>query len=263
MKRVLLLAALLVSQTASAAETAESVNARIKAGKEVGWLIEGTLNEDDQNLAVLFTARAKGALPARFPILINGDEVSPVDTDAINEDACVLENAVVLTVEKRVVGRVKLADPESAQIYFPGRNHGSLHVLWGPEIDGWNFGVLIYGSKWDSPEVLLIETGDGFLQTSIKAQLDAAVRKFIGTGAQGKKGIKAAEYAISYQPAGVVKPAAKRKIGDPLTVKLAFSAEVPKSDTAPYIEGTVTVVLETSETELNAKVLKVEPATPQ
>lgn len=261
MKRALLLLPLFLSHALLAADTVESVNAQLKAGKEVGWVIEGTLNADDEDLAVLFTARAKGSKPAGFPTLISAD-VSPVETDAINHELCTLGNAVVLLVEKKMVGRIKLPNPEEAEIYFPGRNHGSLSILWGPEIDGWNFGVLIYGSKWHSPEVLLLETGDGFLQTSLKAQLDAATQKFIGT-AKGAEGVKAAEYAISYQPAGVVKPEAKYKIGDPLTVKLAFSAEVPKSDTAPYLEGTLTVRLETSEEKLSAKVLKVEPATPQ
>lgn len=239
-----------------AADTVEKVNALLKKGKEVAWVIDGTLNADDEDLAVLFTARAKGTKPSGFPVIIS-DDVAVVETDAVNDEICTQGNAVALLVEKRVVGRVKL-NPEEAEVYFPGRNHGSLSVLWGPEEDGWNFGVLIYGSKWDSPEVKLIETGAGFMQTSIKSQLDASARKFIS--GQKTKGSKADTYAISYAPEGVVKPDAKYKVGDPITVKIGFTAEVPKSETAPLVEGTLSILLETSEDKISAKVLKVLPA---
>jgi len=244
--------------TQAADDTVEKVNALLKKGREVAWVIDGTLNADDEDLAVLFTARAKGTEPSGFPTIIS-DDVAAVETDAINDEICTLENAVALLVEKRVVGRVKLPNPEEAEVYFPGRNHGSLSVLWGPEEDGWNFGVLIYGSKWHSPEVMLIETGAGFLQTSIKAQLDASTLKFI-SASKAAKDEDAANYAISYSPEGVVKPAAEYKVGDPITVKIGFTAEVPKSDTAPLMEGTLSVLLETSEEMITAKVLKVLPA---
>lgn len=259
MKNLLLLLTGFFPLLASAQTSVEKVNALIKAGKEVAWIISDATNADDEDLAVLFTARAKGSKPSGFPIIIS-DEVAAVETDAINEDVCILENAVVLLVEKKIVGRIKLPNPEEAQVYFPGRNHGSLSVLWGPEQDGWNFGLIIYGAKWDSPEVILIETGDGFLQTSIKSVLDASTQKFIGSGATDIKGVNTKDYAIAYQPVSVLKPKAKYQVGDPITVKLAFTAEVPKSDVAPFIEGTLTVRLETSEEKLSAKVLKVEPA---
>ncbi|MDB6004055.1 MAG: hypothetical protein JWR15_1042 [Prosthecobacter sp.] len=240
-----------------AEDTVEKVNALLKKGKEVAWVIDGTLNADDEDLAVLFTARAKGTKPSGFPTIIS-DDVPVVETDAVNDEVCTQGNAVALLVEKRVVGRVKLPNPEEAEVFFPGRNHGSLNVLWGPEEDGWNFGVLIYGAKWDSREVILIETGAGFMQTSIKSQLDASALKFI-SASKAAKGEDAANYAISYSPEGVVKPAAKYKVGDPITVKIGFGAEVPKGD-APLIEGTLSVLLETSEDKITAKVLKVLPA---
>ncbi len=248
---------LLAPSLTQAEDTVEKVNALLKKGKEVAWVIDGTLNADDEDLAVLFTARTKGTKPTGFPVIIS-DDVAVVDTDAVNDEICTQGNAVALLVEKRVVGRVKL-NPEEAEVYFQGRNHGSLNVLWGPEEDGWNFGVIIYGSKWDSPEVKLIETGAGFMQTSIKSQLDASAQKFISTTKEAK-GVDAATYAISYAPVGVVKPAAKYKVGDPITVKIGFTAEVPKSETAPLVEGTLSVLLETSEEKIIAKVLKVMPA---
>ncbi len=259
MKNLALFLTALFPLLASAQTGVEKVNALITEGKEVAWVIDDATNADDENLTVLFTARAKGVQPTGFPIII-GDDVAAVETDAINEDVCTMENAVVLLVEKKIVGRVKLPNPEEAQVYFPGRNHGSLGLLWGPEQDGWNFGLLIYGSKWYSPEIMLIETGDGFLQTSIKSTLDASTMKFIGSGAKDIKGVNAKDYAISYQPVSVLKPEAKYQVGDPVTVKLAFTAEVPKSDVAPFIEGALTVRLETSDEKLSAKVLKVEPA---
>ena len=40
--------------------------------------------------------------------------------------------------------------------FLSWRNHGSLEDLWGPEEEGWHFGILNFGSKWESSAVVLV-----------------------------------------------------------------------------------------------------------
>lgn len=252
---------LLLTCAAPAADTVDKVNAMLKAGTEVGWIVEDS-TDASEDLAVLFTSRLKDSKAADFPALTS-EEVLPRDTTALDEDTHALENVIVSLKQKKVLGRIVPPDPEDFQVYFPNRNHGSLSVLWGPEKDGERGALLIYGAKWDSPEVLLVEgKGDKFRQASIKLLLDDSTHKFIGGGAvKDLRGVPATDYVISYQP--VMDGENAPPIAADNTLKLVFMAEVPKSDVAPSIEGTLTLALETTGEKLNAKVLKVEPATPQ
>lgn len=245
----------------TAAETDGTINAKLKAGQEVAWLIEDPDSEETQSMAVLFTARAKGAPVSTFPLIIN-DDVAPAETNAVDDDLCTQENIVVHLAEKKVLGRL-LLNPETTQVYFPGRNHGHLDVLWGPKSDSGSLGLIVISAKWESPEVILIQTGSEFLQTSIKSTLDDAVRKFIGDGTQDIKGSKPADYVLAYQPLEVLKANTPSKADAPVTMKLALFAEVPKSETAPSLEGTLTLRLEASGKKPTATVLKVEPPAPQ
>ncbi len=57
---------------------------------------------------------------------------------------------------------------------------------------------------------------------------------FIETALKGKKSASAADYAISYNPMSVVDPDVGYSVGNPVTVKIGVSAEVPKGrDDAP------------------------------
>lgn len=252
---------LLLTCAATAADTVDKVNAMLTTGTEVGWIVEDS-TDANEDLAVLFTSRTKDSKPADFPALIS-DEVLPRDTTAVDEDTHVLENLIVSLQQKRVLGRIVPPAPKDFQVYFPNRNHGSLGVLWVPEKGGRRLSLLIYGAKWDSPEVLLIEVGgEKFRQASLKKLLDESTQKFVGGGAiKDLRGVPATDYVISYQPVLNAENASPATADS--TLKLAFVAEVPKSDVAPSIEGTLTLALETSEEKLSAKVLKVEPATPQ
>jgi len=41
--------------------------------------------------------------------------------------------------------------------------------LWGPEEEGWHFGILNFGSKWEGSAVILLEChGKRFRQIEIK-----------------------------------------------------------------------------------------------
>lgn len=256
----------LVSPPLIAADSAAEIDAKLKAGGEVAWVIEDSTNADG-DLAVLFTARSKGSKPPKFPYLARG--VAPFETDALNgfnesaekvEDRVTMGNAVVSLKDKRVLGRLNLGKPGDQIVYFPGRNHGSLQVLWGPAEEGWHFGVLIFGAKWESTAVLLVESdGEHLRQLNIKPMLDARAKALLKTALKGRKRADPTRYAISYNEMSVVDPDAGYSVGNPVTIKIGVSAEIPKGpEDAPYVEATLTVLLETSREKITAKVLKAE-----
>lgn len=257
------------SHPVAAADSAAQIHAKLKGGGEVAWLIENSTDKTG-DLAVLFAARLKGTKPARFPYLVRG-ELTPADTDALNafdessdktEDRVTMENIVVSLKEKRVLGRVEVGKPEEELVYFPGRNHGSLEVLWGPEEEGWHFGILNFGGKWESSAVIMVESdGERLRQKNIKPMLDAKANAFIKTALKGKKGLDASRYAVPYGGFEVVDPDVGYSVGNPIKVKLTFDAEVPKApDGYPEVAGTMTLLLETSRDAISARVLHVGPS---
>jgi hypothetical protein len=256
----------IASPFVQAADSAAQINAKLQAGGEVAWLVKDSTSKDG-DLAVLFTSRLKASKPAKFPYLVRG-ELAPAQTDALNgfdegtekiEDRVVMENIVVSLKQKRVLGRVNLGKPEDQLVYFPGRNHGSLEVLWGPEEEGWHFGLLNYGGKWESSAVVLIESdGERIRQLDIKPVLDAKAKPLIKAALKGKKGLDPSRYAIPYRDFKVIDPDVGYSVGNPITITLSFDAEVPKApDGYPVVEGTMTVLLETSSDAISAKVLSV------
>ncbi len=258
----------LLSRSVFAADSAEAINAKLKAGEEVAWLVEDS-TAGDGDLAVLFTARLTGKSPAKFPYLVR-DELAPADTDALNafddfsgkvEDSVVLENVVVSLKEKRVLGRLSLGKPEDQVVYFPGRNHGSLEVMWGPDEEGWHFGLLNFGGRWDCNAMILVESdGERLRQLDIKPMLDAKANAFIKTALKGKKGIDPTRYVVPYRELKVVDPDVGYSVGNPVKITVNFEAEVPKSPgDEPSVEGAMTILLETSPDKISAKVLNVGP----
>ena len=254
------------SQAVVAADSAAQINAKLEAGGEVAWLIENSTDKDG-DLAVLFTSRLKGSRPAKFPYLVRG-ELAPAETEALNgfdesadklEGRVTMENIVVSLKSKRVLGRLNLGKPDDELVYFHGRNHGSLEVLWGPEEEGWHFGVLNFGGKWQSNAVLLVESdGERLRQRNIKAMLDAKAEAFIKTALKGKKGLDPSRYAIPYSNLQVIDPDVGYSVGNPVKVTLTFDAEVPKApDDYPLVEGAMTLLLETNPDTISAKVLSI------
>lgn len=163
------------------AKSAEKINAKLKAGHEVAWLIEASVSADG-DLAVLFAARAKGTEPASFPDLVKRGEAFAAD---VVDDAwpngggqVVMENVVVSLKEKRVFGRVELEDPW--RLYFPGRNHASFKAIWGPAKEGSRFGILDFGGRFGSLAVVVVEMeGEGqdskFTQTDIGERVEKSL----------------------------------------------------------------------------------------
>jgi hypothetical protein len=246
-------------KVASVEETAAKFNAKLKAGTELGWVIKDSVSPDG-DLAVLFTARRKGAPPADFPDLVS--QVSPNETDAMNglDDApgvtkqIVTGNVVVSLKEKRVLGRLKL---DQWDLYFPGRNHHGLGVLWSPANEGRRVGVLDFELRWVSGAVLVVETdGKQFQQANIKSILDDNASDFVDSSLKDK----VHGYLINYTPVSVVNPEVAQSGGNAVEVKIGFGAVVgsPKDPDAPYIKGTMTVLLEIGGGKIGARVLKVE-----
>ncbi|MFL6583542.1 MAG: hypothetical protein ACJ8KU_03375 [Chthoniobacterales bacterium] len=243
-------------QSLAAADSADQINEKLTAGNEVAWVIEHSTDKHG-DLAVLFTARLKGNEPARFPYLVRGD-LRPAETDALNgfdeasgkiEDRVVQENVIVSLKEKRVLGRLDLGKPEDQAVYFPGRNHGSLDVVWTAGEGASRVGVLNFGSKWDSAAVILVASdGEHIRQADIKPVLDAKVNAFMKTALKGKKGVDPSRYAIAYS---------ELKAGGFDKITLNFDAQVPKDEDAPFVAGAMTVALETSGDKPSAKVLNV------
>jgi hypothetical protein len=251
---------------AAAADSASQINAKLKAGGEVAWLVEDSTTKDG-DLAVLFTSRLKGRQPAKFPYLVQGD-LAPAETDALNSfdaaseetgDRVTMENIVVSLKQKRVLGRLNLGKPEDEVVYFPGRNHGSLETLWGSEEGGRRFGVLNLASKWESSAVLLVESdGERLRQLNIKPVLDTKANAFIKTALKSRKGLDPSRFAIHYRELTVVDPDAGYSVEDPVTISLRFDAEVPNAPEGyPLVEGAMTVRLETTSDAITAKVLWV------
>ena len=251
-------------------DTAEGINARLKAGQVVGWVIASG-DTSDAALAVVYTSRLKSSQPGAFPHLVTGD-LRPADTDVLGGDTDakpaaaderIDENILVSLKAQRVLGvlhTLKTDDTDDEEVYFPGQNHRSLDALWGPDVKGWHYGVLDYGGRWDSRDVLLIETDGQLLrQTSLKAQLDARAKAYITTALKGSKDVTADSYAIAYNLQSVLPTdAAPTSAGSPLTLKIGIDAEIPKGDSEIF--ATMTVRLETLQGKPAAQVLKVEAA---
>lgn len=252
---------------AAADDSAAEINAKLKVGGEVAWITENSTSKDG-DLAVLFAARLKASQPATFPYLVRGG-LAPADTDALTgfdeatnkpEDRVIAENIVVSLKDKRVLGRLNLGKPEDQLVYFPGRNHGSLEVLWSPEKEGRRVGVLNFGGKWESSAVFFVESDGGRIrQLDIKPVLDARATAFIKAALKGRKGLNPSRYAIPYRDLKVIDPDAADSVGNPVKIMLNFDAEVPKApDDYPLVEGMMTVLLETTRDAINATVLKIE-----
>lgn len=108
---------------------------------EPAALIEDSSTEDG-SLAVIFVARKKNLKPAKWPSIIPGVSINA--TSLLEEDGkYTVENWIVSTKDKKRLGVVKSSE-EYFRPYYNGQNHHSLAVLWGPEQEGWRYGVINY-----------------------------------------------------------------------------------------------------------------------
>lgn len=235
----------LASGSLRAADAAsQEFDRKLKDGFEVGSVLENSKSPDGK-LAVVFTARKKQLKPATWPVIIRGVTVN--QTEAPDENLYTNENWIVSLGEKKRLGQVRSSEPGFGGVYDGFQlNEGILGngfgALWGPEQEGWYYGVLNYNARWGCADIFLVNNdGEGAKITSIRKVLESSALKFVT--AKRTKGPKADAYVVGYTLLGVKNPETSVAVGDPLTVRIGFTAEVPKSEDAPAIEGTMTVKL--------------------
>lgn len=252
---LLLAALLLATGTLARGEEAEALfDKKLADGYEPAALLEGTASADGR-LAVIFTARKKNLKPAKWPSII--PEVSVNGTSVLEEDgAYVTENWIVSPKEKKRLGLVSSKE-ETYLPHHDGRNHCDLSVLWGPDQEGWHYGVLNYTGRWGCNDIFFVNCdGEKAYATSMRALLNRHATKLLT--AQKKD---PARFEIMYELLGAVNPEESATVSDPLTLRLVFTAQVPKSEEdADYAEGTITLKLSRDEKgSSTATVLSVKP----
>ncbi len=264
-----LLASLLSCPPARATDPASEAFSKIlDGGGEAATVLPGSKSPDGK-LAVIFSARKKAVKSAAWPTLVPGAVIG--QTDANDESLYVTENWVVSLTDKKKLGLVRSKNPFYSAIYGDFQlNEGLLGngftALWGPEQEGWHFGILNYDEREGCCDIFLVNNdGTSAKITSIKKALEAEVEKFIKAQIsflklRAKAGINPDNYAVTFHPIEVLDPASSTTVGDPLTVRIGFTAEVPNAENIPAIEGSMTVQLTRDDQgSASAKVLAVKP----
>ena len=250
---VLLAALVLATSTLTHGEEPEAIfDKKLAEGYEPATLIEGTTSADER-LSVIFVARKKNLKPAKWPSII--PQVSINGTTVTDEDHT-QENWIVSLKEKKRLGRVS-SDEETYQPHYEGKNHSELSTLWGPDQEGWHFGVLNYTGRWGCNDIFFVNCdGEQAKVTSMRGLLNKNATKILT--AQKKD---PAKFEIMYELAGAVAPETSVTVSDPLKLRIVFIAQVPKSDEDDdYAEGTITLELSRDEKGIStATVLSVKP----
>ena len=227
---------------------------KLAEGYEPATLIEGTTSADEQ-LSVIFVARKKNLKPAKWPSII--PEVSVNGTTLLDDDdKYSQENWIVCIDEKKRLGRVS-SDEETYQPHYEGKNHSDLSTLWGPDQEGWHYGVLNYTGRWGCNDIFFVNCdGEQAKVTSMRGLLNKNAIKILT--AQKKD---PARFEIMYELAGALAPEASVTVSDPLKLRIVFIAQVPKSEEDDdYAEGTITLELSRDEKGVStATVLSVKP----
>jgi hypothetical protein len=226
-------------------KNAKAFNKDLLEGYEVATVVD-SLTSPDGKMAVLYTARKKELKAASgWPVVYPGVNIG--ETDAPDENLYTTENWVVSLPEKKKLGLVRSTQPGFIAIYpnsqlYDGLLGNGFSALWGPEQEGWHYGLLNYDARWGCCDIFLVNSdGTEAKITSIRAALEAAVR---GHLTQKKiKGAKVASFVVGYKLLGLDRNSVGSAVADPLGVRIGFLAEVPKSDTAPYFEGVLSVRL--------------------
>lgn len=254
--RLVVVTGALLALAAHGQEPEALFDKKLADGYEPAALIRDTTSADGR-LAVIFTARKKNLKPAKWPSII--PEVSINGTTLDDGDGNAKENWIVSLKEKKRLGLVSSSE-ETYQPHYDGKGHCFLTTLWGPDQEGWHFGVLNYTGRWECNDIFFVNCdGEQAKATSMRGLLHRNVEKILK--AQKKD---PARFAISYELTGAVAPETSVTVSDPLKVSLGFVAQVPKSDEdADFAEGTIMLELSRDEKGLStASVLsaKAKPA---
>jgi hypothetical protein len=123
-------------------------------------------------------------------------------------------------------------------------NHHGLCVYWGPENNGMRLAVVINDGRWSPFNIQLLEIDpDKIVQTDILDNVDSAVLEYVakqpGMAGRDVNGT----YHVSFGPYNYPDDSINDAFTDAETVRLPFSAVIPKSVSDPSFNGTVLVHL--------------------
>ncbi len=233
-------------------QEAESIfDKKLAEGFEPATLLEDSTSEDGQ-MSVIFAARKKKLKPANWPSII--PDVSINGTTLLEEDGSyAMENWIVSIKDKKRLGVVQSSD-ENFRPYYAGQNHNDFSVLWGPDQEGWHYGVLNYTGRWACNEIFFVNCdGESAKVTSMHALLD----RFAGKSIVAQKK-KPEDYQIGYELLGFVNPETSVSVSDPIKLRVAYIAQIPKSDD-DTVEGVISLEISRDEKGVStATVLSVK-----
>ncbi len=232
--RVVSVSALLLCLPLEAGEAEDAFSRKFRDGFEPALLLADHGSEDGA-VSMICSARKKGLKAADWPSIM--EDVSINETE-VDEDAATMENWIVSLKEKKRLGVVK-STQEGFRTWYPGQNHHELSALWGPDQEGWRYGVLNYTGRWACNDIFFVNIdGTDARVTSMRGLLDRATAKAITAEKKDPE-----SYEISYELMEFVNPEASVSVSDSLVLKLRYIAQVPKEDEEDVIEGTHTVTL--------------------
>jgi len=203
-------------------------------------------------MSVIFAARKKKLKPANWPSII--PDVSINGTALLEEDGSyAMENWIVSIKDKKRLGVVQSSD-ENFRPYYAGQNHNYFSALWGPDQEGWHYGVLNYTGRWACNEIFFVNCdGESAKVTSMHALLD----RFAGKSIVAQKK-KPEDYQIGYELLGFVNPETSVSVSDPIKLRVAYIAQIPKSED-DTVEGVISLEISRDEKGVStATVLSVK-----
>lgn len=246
----LLLAALALASRAFAAD-APRVAGLIDLGGERAVLVDGTLSPDGR-YAAGWTVRPKKGQPA-----VRWEERDKEDGSFrehyIESDGYILANIIVDLARRRIAATLAFTEP-----YFGGKNHGALEAVFGPERDGHRFAIVLSDGKWDPFDVALLDlSADAAAQSDLLKTLDAAIHKHLA-----KARVDPGSYSTTYLINNLPELGLLTGFADADTVRVPFSAEVPKSERDRAFEGAVQLRLTRGKDGPHAEAIAVHEGKP-
>lgn len=237
-RRFTWIAALLLCLPTAAQDADEAFSKKFRDGFEPALLLPDHGSEDGA-VSLLFSARKKGLKAADWPSIFEDVSINGTEVD---EDNSTTENWIVSLKEKKRLGVVKSADA-AFRAWHPGQNHHELSALWGPDQEGWHYGVLNYTGRWSCTDIFFVNIdGTEARVTSMRSLLDRATAKAIATRTRNPE-----SHEISYELMEFVDPGSSVSVADPLSIRIRYIAQIPKDDEADTIEGTHLVKLSRDE----------------
>ncbi|MFM2242605.1 MAG: hypothetical protein RLZ97_1460 [Verrucomicrobiota bacterium] len=207
---------------------------------------------DDGEIGIIFSARAKNLGAADWPSIVEGVSINAT---AVDLDACTTENSIISITDKKRLGTVRSSNP-GFQAHYPDQRNNDLSALWGPNQEGWHYGVLNYSGRWACTDIFFVNSdGTEAWVTSMRDLLDRSA----GAAIKAKSADPEA-YEISYELLEFVDPQNSSTVTDPISIRIRYLAQMPKDDEAETIEGVFLIELSRDAKGLATATLKSSTA---